>query len=199
MPGGVRLDAATDASKLRVSELRQVLHEHHVAVPSGARKAVLVDAFNEHVRPRLRGPRMGAGAAASPDATPGDARASADGDAPQTVGTPAAGRRVASPRPSAPATPPIAFADENVFQGAARRRGGARSSETPQTPKSAPSPGARRSPASAQRLAAKAAASPPPARRERLPRLTVPERGELLTRIARDWRRSLVRLSRTPI
>lgn len=193
MPGGVRLDAATDASKLRVSELRQVLHEHHVAVPSGARKAVLVGAFNEHVRPRLRGPKMGAGVAASPDASPGDARSSADGAAPQTVGTPAAGRRVAaSPRLSAPVTPPIAFADENVFQGAAHRRSGAPAG-TPQAAKNAPSPGARRSPASAQRLAAKAAASPPPARRERLPRLTVPERSELLRRIARDWRHSLVR------
>lgn len=113
-----RLDAAVDAASLRVADLRRLLHAHEIAVPSGARKAELVEAFNAYVRPTL-------GASEENAATP-------------SKRTPA--RRVGTPRRSQPtqreslgtplrtphrysgadqpvlATPEIKFADENLFQ-----------------------------------------------------------------------------------
>lgn len=48
-----KIGADVDAASLRVADLRAVLREHAVPVPSGARKATLIDAFEMHVRPAL--------------------------------------------------------------------------------------------------------------------------------------------------
>lgn len=47
------VDPQVDAATLRVVDLRQILQAHRVPVPSTARKAVLMDAFEKHVRPAL--------------------------------------------------------------------------------------------------------------------------------------------------
>ncbi|WFD42666.1 hypothetical protein MPSI1_001314 [Malassezia psittaci] len=47
------LDADVDANTLRVADLRRILYEYEIAVPTGMRKAQLIDSFNTYVRPKL--------------------------------------------------------------------------------------------------------------------------------------------------
>ncbi|PKI85904.1 hypothetical protein MVES1_000543 [Malassezia vespertilionis] len=122
-----RIDASIDAATLRVPELRALLQEHRVAVPSGARKAALVDLFDSHVRPILQqqatpdrprakrvqvpGPRED-----TPTSTPSSLRKRSR---PQLAfGSP--GMRTSAAQNSQDSqdspTPSIRFAEENPFQ-----------------------------------------------------------------------------------
>ena len=108
----MRLDATIDASKLRVVDLRSILVDFGVPVPRNARKAALVEAFEEHVRPRLSADTKPA--AKSPAASKSDMSHDLK---PASLGIGAAGMRTTSVSPLA--TPPvldIRFSDDNPFQ-----------------------------------------------------------------------------------
>ncbi|WFD29286.1 hypothetical protein MSPP1_000293 [Malassezia sp. CBS 17886] len=103
------LHADTDAAALRVADLRAILQQYRIAVPSGARKAALMEAFDAYVRPTLtadavgdgdaadvprRGPGAQEGAEAGSARRPGSARAGGGGAASLAAAKPrAVGRR----------------------------------------------------------------------------------------------------------
>ncbi|WFD21886.1 hypothetical protein MEQU1_000545 [Malassezia equina] len=100
------VDAQVNAASLRVVDLRRILQAHQVPVPSTARKAALIDAFEKHVRPALLG------AATSGTALPvKDERHQGD-DALDVKLTSNASV------PATPQPPPmdIRFSDDNPFQ-----------------------------------------------------------------------------------
>lgn len=136
-----RLDAAVDAASLRVADLRRILHAHEVAVPSGARKAELVEAFNTYVRPTLGAQEDDA--EVPPKRTP--ARRVGTPRKSQPVQTKTSATPTATPRRHTGAdqpvfaTPEIKFADENPFQLDQRRASASlfppASARTPSSPK----------------------------------------------------------------
>ena len=133
MPFDVAPDV--DASTLRVAQLRTILQAHGVVMPGHVRKAALVAAFEEHVRPHLvKAESMQAVPEAAPvtPATPAthpSAASSALSTQPKKESTPPSmgigtpGMRFVSqeqPGASLKASPPasmdIRFSDENPFQ-----------------------------------------------------------------------------------
>lgn len=133
MPFDVAPDV--DASTLRVAQLRTILQAHGVVMPGHVRKAALVAAFEEHVRPHLvKAERMHAVPETAPvtPATPAthpSAASSALSTQPKKestppsmgIGTPGM-RSVSQEQPGAslkaspPASMDIRFSDENPFQ-----------------------------------------------------------------------------------
>ena len=198
--------ADADASALRVVDLRSILSEHGVHVPHSARKADLVQLFEQHVRPALsRGaPRL---ESARPAATPRARHVR------ESLSTP----RVSSPLARTPRHDADGFGGENVFQSARKPRTSvprepeettatsepqraplARAS-TPEGPRKVSTP--RATPQSqpthtpklrerAERLAA-AAFEPAPAPEQTL--IDASDATELAARVARSLRASIVR------
>lgn len=88
------VDPHVDAASLRVVDLRRILQAHRVPVPSSARKAALIEAFEQHVRPAL----LAAAPMVAPDAPAADAPSDALPATPQ------------------PPSMDIRFSDDNPFQ-----------------------------------------------------------------------------------
>lgn len=116
------VDADVNASALRVADLRAILRAHHVSTPKSARKADLVDAFEQHVRPALQRGTVGPVRADGVKREQQDAAAAAAAKAEPAPSLPAAA--------SVPMTPPAArdmrFSDENPFQSARKKERPAR-------------------------------------------------------------------------
>lgn len=100
------VDPQVDAATLRVVDLRRILHAHRVSVPSTARKAALIEAFEEHVRPALL-------ATATTDVARRPSSASSEAP-PESPGM----RSTVSKLPLTPQPPAmdIRFSDDNSFQ-----------------------------------------------------------------------------------
>ncbi|WFD17981.1 hypothetical protein MCAP1_000192 [Malassezia caprae] len=126
------VDPQVDAATLRVVDLRRILQSHRVSVPSTARKATLVEAFEKHVRPALLG-----AAPADEHRDPG-----ASSDAPTEP--PAAADLPLTPQPPAM---DIRFSDDNPFQRDSVSPPSAKKSRSPTegAVKKATPPSARRS------------------------------------------------------
>lgn len=121
----VRLGPDTDASTLRVAQLRAILHEHGVVVPGKERKSALVAAFNEHIRPTLQSEKH-----EQPEApTKPKSEVSVEHELPKNlamrIGTPSMRRISTESASSTSSPPPLAdtasdnhFSDDNPFQRA---------------------------------------------------------------------------------
>ena len=111
------LDASVDANTLRVADLRRILHEHEIAVPSGARKAALVESFNTYVRPKLGATSRSAEQIqkVTPRKRTGTPRRSREvnRESYSSSHTPVSKRE---PEVDMVGTPEIKFSDENPFQ-----------------------------------------------------------------------------------
>lgn len=135
------IDPAVDVRGMRVAELRGLLNAYSIAVPSGARKSDLLEAFDAYVRPRLAQAEKHAVEPSAPTSARKRARSSrgtprseqSKGEGSQTSkretlhdasgpspsrSEPRGARDTAHPAsPSVARTPPIHFA-ENPFQSA---------------------------------------------------------------------------------
>lgn len=163
---GARIDGGTDANALRVADLRAILHEYQIAVPSGARKAALVESFNTYVRPQLPAAaqhepvRKAQRVSDSPVASPGRKERIS-----RLHGTPIKERKE-----PIRATPEIKFGDENPFQSASPRVARPKEEDearVPRTPSAPPEPAPTPPSVKSARDAPPGDVATPPARSER--------------------------------
>ncbi|WFC98578.1 hypothetical protein MYAM1_001308 [Malassezia yamatoensis] len=123
------LDAGVDASTLRVADLRRILYEHEIAVPTGMRKAQLIESFNAYVRPNLphaqdKTPIAASASKKSPIlATPRKQKQTSTEDSAKL-------KKDTAPDWEHISTPEIKFADANPFQTASHTK----RKPTPTTP-----------------------------------------------------------------
>lgn len=170
---GARIDGGTDANALRVADLRAILHEYQIAVPSGARKSALVESFNTYVRPQLPAAaqheqvRKAQRVSDSPVASPGRKERIS-----RLHGTPIKERKE-----PIRATPEIKFGDENPFQSASPRVARPKAEDedearVPRTPSAPPEPALAPPSEKSARSVPRADVATPPARSVRADTLT---------------------------